>query len=155
MTSRFPLFLIPFVIGIVFATAKPVAAQPGQSTARGANDRQLILLSTPSGAAVFIDGAQVGTTPYAGRFAPGIYQVRVSKDRYALWGQRISLRDDQRVLIALRQRRGRMWLWAVTGLAVAGGAAGGAVAILNKKPPTVPPGGDGDNGLPSAPPGHP
>jgi serine/threonine-protein kinase len=44
----------------------------------------LLVSSTPSGARVFIDGAEKGTTPLAAQLAPGRSLVRVEKDGYAV-----------------------------------------------------------------------
>jgi len=92
--------------------------------------RQLVLISSPAGADVFIDGGRVGTTPYAARLAPGNYRVRVSRKGYALWEQEIDLREDRRVLVTLSgavsaKAGSPEWLrGTLGGLLLAGGAVG-------------------------------
>jgi tetratricopeptide (TPR) repeat protein len=45
--------------------------------------RQLTVSSEPSGAAVSIDGAAVGNTPWTGEIAPGRHRIRISLKGYA------------------------------------------------------------------------
>jgi tetratricopeptide (TPR) repeat protein len=45
--------------------------------------RQLTISSEPSGAAVSIDGAAVGNTPWTGEIAPGRHRIRISLKGYA------------------------------------------------------------------------
>jgi hypothetical protein len=39
----------------------------------------LVLTGSPTGAAVFVDGIEVGTTPYEGAFEPGEHQIEIRK----------------------------------------------------------------------------
>lgn len=45
--------------------------------------RQLTVTSAPLGAAITIDGASVGTTPWTGEIAPGRHRLRISAKGYA------------------------------------------------------------------------
>jgi tetratricopeptide (TPR) repeat protein len=45
--------------------------------------RQITVISRPSGAAVSIDGASVGTTPWTGEIPPGRHRVRIDSKGYA------------------------------------------------------------------------
>lgn len=151
-----PVVTFIIIISLItanFAAVRPVAARFDQIES---STRQVLLISMPVDADVFIDGQRVGSTPYAGRFAPGAYQVRVTKDRYAVWERRVELKDDQRFVITLSRiprQRSRAWLWTVLGIVVAGGAAGGGYYVIKNKVSGTSSGGDGE--LPGTPPSPP
>ena len=136
-----------------FTAVRPVAAWFDQIES---STRQMLLISTPADADVFIDGRRVGATPYAGRFTPGTYQVRVAKDRYVAWERRVDLQDDRRFVITLSRvprQRSRAWLWTLLGIVVAGGAAGGGYYVIKNRVSGTSSGGGSE--LPGTPPNHP
>ena len=105
---------------------------------------QLVVISTPGQSDVFVDGKRAGVTPYAGRYAPGMYRVRVSRKGYAAWEQEIQLNQDQRLMVTLiaPQRSGTpTWVWGVlSGVILAGGATGAYFLIKNSSGTTPLPG---------------
>lgn len=111
---------------------------------------QLVVISNAGQSDVFIDGKRTGVTPYAGRYAPGLYRVRVSRKGYAAWEQQIQLNEDQRLMVTLTaaQRTGTpTWVWGVlSGVILAGGATG-AYFLIKKSSGTTP--------LPGTPPSPP
>lgn len=118
--------------------------------------RHLILLSEPSGAAVYVDGRLMGTTPYSGRLAAGNYQIRVFLDGYIPWLNEVDLQDDQRLLIDLRRgavSRDRRWFWTLFGAVVAAGAAIAAFVVIRNSVSGASTGTGGE--LPGAPPSPP
>ena len=101
-----------------------------------ARTRQMIIISTPSGSTVYVDGRLMGSTPYSGRFTAGTYQVRVSQDGYVDWRQTVQLQDDRRFVITLTRGakpQSRAWLWTLLGVVVAGGAAAGAYVVIRNR----------------------
>jgi hypothetical protein len=77
--------------------------------------------STPSGAAVWIDGARVGRTPLiAPDVAAGEHQLVVRLgDRTERRQVRVTIGRRARVELSLSKPRGRIWTWIVAGTAVA------------------------------------
>ncbi len=83
--------------------------------------------SDPRGAAVLVNGDQVGTTTYFGTLVPARYQVAVTMAGFNDWSRevRVGLRDTVKVFASLHPVRvrkpGFLWL-GIAG--IAGGAAG-------------------------------
>ena len=118
--------------------------------------RHLILLSEPSGAAVYVDSRLMGTTPYSGRLAAGNYQIRVFLEGHIPWLNQVDLRDDRRLLVDLRRgavSRDRKWFWTLFGAVVAGGAAIAAFVIIRNRVSGASTATGGE--LPGAPPSPP
>ena len=62
----------------------------------------LSVASDPTGAAVFIDGSSVGTTPYTSdRIQSGIYTVQVAKDMYKDVAQQVTVSDNETTKVTL------------------------------------------------------
>ena len=127
--------LITFITLTCLLTAEfaPLWSTPVHAQTR---TRQLLIISKPSGASVYVDNRLMGSTPYSGRFAAGNYQVRVSLDEYKDWRQAVQLQGDRRFVITLprgAQPQRRAWIWTLLGLVVAGGAAIGAYTIIRDR----------------------
>ena len=118
--------------------------------------RQLVLISKPSGAAVYIDGRLVGATPFSGRLPTGTHTFRVVLEGYLTWSQDIELSSDRRILVELdsrASRRDRGWIWTLLGVVVAGGAAVGALVVIRNRVSNTSRGASGE--LPGGPPSPP
>ncbi|MEE2709113.1 MAG: PEGA domain-containing protein [Gemmatimonadota bacterium] len=127
--------LITFITLTCLLTAEFAASWPNPVHAQ-TRTRQLMIISKPSGASVYVDNRLMGFTPYSGRFAAGKYQVRVSLDEYKDWRQAVQLQGDRRFVITLprgAQPQRRAWLWTLLGFVVAGGAAIGAYTIIRNR----------------------
>jgi hypothetical protein len=67
-------------------------ASPKPNAQRSAEAGTLIVESRPSGAAVIIDGRQVGTTPMSlGDLGTGSHAVRLERDGYRTWTSAVSI----------------------------------------------------------------
>lgn len=88
--------------------------------------------SDPRGAAVLVNGEQVGTTTHFGILVPARYQVAVTMAGFNDWSRevRVSLRDTVKVFASLNPVRVRKpgFLW----LGIAGIAGGAAGAVLGQ-----------------------
>lgn len=62
----------------------------------------LSVISEPSGAAVFLDGFEVGRTPFSGTFALGSYRVQVGMGGTDSLSRLVQLKEETRVGIDLR-----------------------------------------------------
>ena len=69
--------------------------------ARAPGPGKLHIETEPTGAAVVIDDAQVGTSPYNGEVPPGEHQLQVSLDRYRGVAQGVSLEPGQSLSLKL------------------------------------------------------
>ncbi len=108
------------------------------------------LASEPVGAAVMLDGVDVGATPLDVTRPSGSYHVVVRKPGFVTYDTRFLLRPGEEVnlspalpkeTIALTQR---WWFWTGVGVIVAGAAAGTALYVHSQEPgppPTPPSGG--------------
>lgn len=56
--------------------------------------------SSPSDAAVRVNGAEVGVTPFEGRFAPGGYRVEVTKSKYLTYEKQFNLKKGEKQRIS-------------------------------------------------------
>jgi len=90
---------------------------------RGAN---LDIISSPAGATVLLDGADIGETPVRGLFVPpGDHLVVVDKSWHARWTHPLLLEDGASEAVAANLTTlGPAWGLAGTALVLAGGAAG-------------------------------
>jgi hypothetical protein len=69
---------------------------------------ELVVLTEPSGAAVYLNGRQVGTSPYDGKgLSSGKYTVRVTKEGYETWEKAEILEAGKKVeVLALLKMKG-------------------------------------------------
>jgi hypothetical protein len=85
----------------------PAAAAPPE---KAANVGRLLVRSSPSGAAVLIDGRDVGLTPVAVRdLDPGPHRLRVAHDGYVVEERRVVItaaQPSQSIIMNLEPRRG-------------------------------------------------
>jgi hypothetical protein len=108
------------------------------------------LASEPTGAAVMLDGVDVGATPLDVTRPSGTYHVVMRKPGFAAYDTRFLLRPGEEVNLSptlpkekvlLTQR---WWFWTSVGAVVAGVAAGTALYVRAQEPgpaPTPPTGG--------------
>lgn len=63
----------------------------------------LSIISDPSGAKVFIDGAELGVTPFStDKLTEGAYEIRVEKEGYEPVSERLSVIKDKKVNISFK-----------------------------------------------------
>ena len=94
--------------------------------------------SDPEGATIFINGNQVGKTPFESKAKEGLsITVRIEKENYTTWEKTISISADEEVDVELEytdaykqalaaadaEGGGSVWWWIGGGAIVAGGAA--------------------------------
>jgi hypothetical protein len=95
--------------------------------------------SDPEGATIFINGKQVGQTPFESKAKEGLsVKIRLEKDNYTPWERTIRISDDveiepeltyteayKKMLAAAEAKEGGggIWWWIGGGAVVVGGAA--------------------------------
>ena len=67
------------------STAQPAKTGPAQ----------VLIESTPAGAAIFVDGALMGKTPATLSLAKGIHNIQVTHDGYAPWQKTLLLSEGE------------------------------------------------------------
>ena len=72
-------------LALLAGTAAPARAEAPASAPAEAGATRLRIHSTPPDAAVIVDGAHVGLTPYEGTVAPGAHRVTLALDGHELW----------------------------------------------------------------------
>ncbi len=84
------------------AAAKPAAktrsavADGSKKKARAAPAHKAVEVSSqPPGATVFLDGEEVGKTPFAGSALPGEHEITVRAEGYAEWSNTITVGEDE------------------------------------------------------------
>jgi len=103
MKKRRPVFLL-FACSVCFAFADTYDEVPGSG---------LFITSVPSGAKVFVDGVERGTTPYSiSSIRSGEYNIRVEKEGYVERRFRVVIRRDSRVEVSvdLEEAKGQVLL---------------------------------------------
>jgi hypothetical protein len=108
------------------------------------------LASEPAGAAVMLDGVDVGATPLDVSRPSGSYHVVIRKPGFAPYDTRFLLRPGEEVNLSPSMPKEkvlltqRWWFWGGVGVLVAGVAVGTAVYVRAQEPgpaPTPPSGG--------------
>ncbi len=123
----------------------------------------LLVISDPEGAKVFIDNREAGNTPFAGKAKKGTtVSLRMEKENYKSWQKMLTVNDDVEVEADLEYTEaykkatgadeGGMstWVWIGGGAVLVGGAA---VLLMSGGGDDTPP-EEGDQGFP-VPPGRP
>jgi TolB-like protein len=123
--------------------ANQIATIVGGTGLPGAKDTgkivDLEINSDPEGATIFINGNQVGKTPFASKAKEGLsVTVRIEKENYATWEKTIKISEDQEIQADLQfsddyknalaagdadEGGGSVWWWIGGGAVVVGGAA--------------------------------
>lgn len=90
------LFLTIFVVGtlgtLTFLFAKGYRFDSDKGTVGPSG--LLVIKSNPDGAQVFINGELKGATNTTMSLAPGIYDVKVSKESYTKWSKRLEIQKE-------------------------------------------------------------
>lgn len=89
----FLLFLSLFLVGAPVLVLYTAGYRLNFTTFRIQQTGVIALSSTPKGATVFLDGVDTGAkTPYViQRLSPGSYTIRLAKDGYLSWEQRVDV----------------------------------------------------------------
>lgn len=102
----------------------------------------LAVTTTPTAAAVFVDGRSVGASPAEAQVAPGSHTVRVRLDDHddAESAVVVTAGGRKEVFVELHPHGGgiatRAWFWVGVGVVVAGGAVLTVALLSEKKAPT-------------------
>lgn len=121
------------------ATAKAAAEIAAELAARA--ETPLSVTSCPSGAQVFVDGAQVGTTPFTQTLEPGTHRVEVKAEGHVTQSREVTIEAGVApapIAVALAPRSAGSALaplgWAAVGLGGVTFITGIALAAIDENP---------------------
>jgi TolB-like protein len=150
--------------------ANQIAAIVGGTGAPGIDDEgkivSLQINSDPEGATIFINGNQVGQTPFKSKAKEGLsVTVQIEKENYMTWEKTIKIAEDQEIEAILQHSEeykkalaaadskkggGSVWWWIGGGAVVVGGAA--VLLMGSSSSGDDPAATTQDSGFPSPPP---